>query len=732
LQIETLKQRPTQIKIPDELRDGVGAQHCLDLSISSIIAAVAENGAENGTASTSPRWRRRSEQRSSEEHRTTPLRIVLGNRSLTWLLVAFAGVTVGEWAYVTALAVDAFRRDGAIAVGLVGLRVFFAAASSLLSPILIRRRTVGPRLLTQIAFLRVVGLAASAALAAAGAPLAPLLVLLVLDAVVSAQYRPVQSALIPTMARTPREFVATAAELSTAKTLAQAIGSVLGGVLLAVTSPAAVFSGVAMVFLASGWITFRMSLGRSVQRSKDHSSDRPAAPGFRSVMHDTLSAVRNGYVAGILVVSGLRTFVRGMWISITVIASIKLLHAGSAGVGLLMLAAGVGSLVAAPISSRLVTRPKLGTPAAIAFVACGLPLAAIAGLPVFEIALALVVAWGIGMALTDVATTSILYRLVETPVVPRVTGTIESTKLALEGLGGFIGPVLAETIGIRPTLLIAAFPLPLVVVGGWKLLHRVDASATERAATLELLHGVHCLQPLDTASVDSLVGRLVRLEIAAKGTDVISQGDKGDGFYIVESGSAEVIVEGFTVGVLEAGDSFGERALLRDVPRTATVRSRTPMQLLMLSREDFLEALTGQADGQISPSPPTVLTGDREWGRRERVELLSRLNLFSHLDSKAVEALADRSVVEQWPEGATVVRQGDEGDRFFVMLDGRAEVAIDAVPVNELLPGDQFGEIALLHGVVRSADVVASSPIVTLSLSREDFLPSVRSQVLSG
>ncbi len=78
---------------------------------------------------------------------------------------------------------------------------------------------------------------------------------------------------------------------------------------------------------------------------------------------------------------------------------------------------------------------------------------------------------------------------------------------------------------------------------------------------------------------------------------------------------------------------------------------------------------------------------------------MSRLNLFSHLDSKAVEALADKSVVDRWPKGAVLVGPGDEGDRFLVMLEGKAEVSIDAVPVNELLPGDQFGEIALLHGV---------------------------------
>ena len=69
---------------------------------------------------------------------------------------------------------------------------------------------------------------------------------------------------------------------------------------------------------------------------------RPNATGSSSgifdVVRDTLAVVRRGHVAGIVIVSGLRTFVRGMWLATAVIASLRLLHAGSAGVGLLMLA----------------------------------------------------------------------------------------------------------------------------------------------------------------------------------------------------------------------------------------------------------------------------------------------------------------------------------------------------------------------------------------------------------
>jgi len=108
------------------------------------------------------------------------------------------------------------------------------------------------------------------------------------------------------------------------------------------------------------------------------------------------------------------------------------------------------------------------------------------------------------------------------------------------------------------------------------------------------------------------------------------------------------------------------------------------------------------------------------------------LAIFSQLGQEQLAALAERAVVEAWPCGAVVVRQGDEGDRFYVVLEGRAAVLSDGRPVAELWPGDPFGEIALLHAVPRTATVESSTALVTMSLSGEDFLPAARSQLLTG
>jgi CRP-like cAMP-binding protein len=653
-----------------------------------------------------------------------PFRIVFDNRSLTWLVGGFAAMTLAEWSYVTALAVHAFRLQGSLAVGLVGFRLFIASIASLFNIPFLERHPSGG-VLTAIAGTRAVIIATSAVLAGTGSHLVGLLVLVALDALVSAPYRPAQSAMLPILSRAPRELAAAAAGVSTVKTLSQALGAIAGGFLLVVLSPAAVFGGAAAVMVVASLAT------KQFATTAIRVSEAGSSGGVRGLVRDTLGVVRYPYVGGILVVSGLRTFVRGMWIAIAVIASLRLLHAGSAGVGLLMLAAGIGALAAVPISAALIGRPQIGKPTILAFIACGIPFVIIAGVPVLDMALFFVAAWGVGMAVADVATFSLLHRLLDTPLLPRVTGAIESAKLALEGLGALVGPVLASTLGIRWALALAGLPLPAVVLVGRKLLHRLDDTASERAHTLALLHGVPFLETLDMVALEALAGRTEQMSVPA-GSDIVRQGEEGDLFYILKSGAADVLVDGFNVGSVAPGGFFGERALLRNVPRMATVRSSEPVELLVLPRADFVTALTGQADAGTGPSDEHAYEAASDLTRRQRVEVLSRVSLLSHLDVSSLRQLADQSNVEHWPQGAAIIHQGEQGDRFFVMLDGKAHVSTGDGAVSELCAGDQFGEIALLHGVPRRADVIAASLAVTLSLPRDAFVPAVRSRVIAG
>lgn len=80
-------------------------------------------------------------------------------------------------------------------------------------------------------------------------------------------------------------------------------------------------------------------------------------------------------------------------------------------------------------------------------------------------------------------------------------------------------------------------------------------------------------------------------------------------------------------------------------------------------------------------------------------------------------------------EGAKVVRQGESGDAFFVILEGEAKVLGPSGRVlSRLLPGEYFGEISLLDGGPRTATVVAETHLTTLTLSRSSFLKTVRGE----
>ena len=103
------------------------------------------------------------------------------------------------------------------------------------------------------------------------------------------------------------------------------------------------------------------------------------------------------------------------------------------------------------------------------------------------------------------------------------------------------------------------------------------------------------------AALESLAGRVAQMSVPAE-SDIVRQGEDGDRFYVVKSGIADVIVDGFCVGSVTGGGYFGERALLRNVPRMATVRSREPMDLLVLPQVDFVTALTGQVGAGTAPA----------------------------------------------------------------------------------------------------------------------------------
>ena len=115
-------------------------------------------------------------------------------------------------------------------------------------------------------------------------------------------------------------------------------------------------------------------------------------------------------------------------------------------------------------------------------------------------------------------------------------------------------------------------------------------------------------------------------------------------------------------------------------------------------------------------------------GKRER-DAIGQVPLFSALPSRHVRRLSDLAVEERLMEGATIVREGDIGDTFYAILEGEAKVTSKSGRViNRLRPGDFFGEISLLDGGPRTANVVADTPMVVLGITRKGFLRAITDQ----
>jgi hypothetical protein len=159
-------------------------------------------------------------------------------------------------------------------------------------------------------------------------------------------------------------------------------------------------------------------------------------------------------------------------------------------------------------------------------------------------------------------------------------------------LGLTIAPILFALMGQRATFVVAGSFLPIVYLLAWRRLAEIDSSVAVPEARLALLRSLPIFAPLSAPVLEQVASRLIPTE-AALGSEIIRQGDPGDRFYVIEEGEVVVSKNGRQVATLQQGDFFGEIALLREIPRTATVTAQTDTLLYALERDDFLEAVTG-------------------------------------------------------------------------------------------------------------------------------------------
>jgi MFS family permease len=513
---------------------------------------------------------------------------VLRNENLRRVELAWGAAITAEWAHFVALGVFAYEAGGAFAVGIAGLVRMLPAA--LVAPF---AASLGDRFRRE-RFLFAIVLAGSSALAAsavafvAGANEFVIFTLAGVVGVASTLVRPAQQALLPSLARTPEELIASNGATSTIESLGTLVGPLLAGVLVSIADVGSVFAVGSAAFLGAALLLARVRVEGQIQltgAAAAESTRELILGGYRVVAR----AAKPRLIVALVMA---QAFVRGCLNVLIVVLVFRVLDTGPGAVGFLTAALGVGGVIGAVGALALKGR-RLAAPFGLALVFWGLPIALVAPWPDLVTALFLLAVVGAANSVEDVAAFTLLQRIVPDDVLTRVLGVLWGLAMGGVAVGSICAPAVVSAIGPRPAFLVVGAILPLLTLITWRRLVGIDRTLSVPAAELALIDRVPMFAPLSVAAKEHIAAKLVRVSIAA-GDVVIRAGDHGDRFYIVADGKLEVIAERLhrSAGV---GDYFGEIALLRDVPRTATVRALVNSTLYALQRDAFLRAVTGHS-----------------------------------------------------------------------------------------------------------------------------------------
>jgi len=511
------------------------------------------------------------------------------NPRLRRLQLAWIGSSVGTWGYVVALMVYAYRQGGPAAVGLVGLIRWFPAAVAAPFGGMLGDRFPRLRVMVLSDLVRAAALGAAAAAIVVDAPAVVVYLLAILVTLVSQAFGPAESALLPTLAESPEELASANVANSTIEAAGYFVGPALGGVILAVSNVQTVFVVTAVAFLWSAAMLalIRLPVAEPTTEAARGSWQHEALAGFRTIWHDSRLRLIIGLFAA-------QTLVYGGLVVLIAVASIRLLGLGSPGIGYLNAALGVGGLIGGLVAVGLVGFRRLALVFGLALILWGTPILLIGVWAKAAPAFVLIGVAGLGLTLVDVSGFTLLQRAVPEEVLARVFGVLHSAFFATGGIGAILAPPLISWLGIRGALIAAGAVLPVVTIPTFGMLANIDRTLTVPTAQLEALLKIEMFAPLPAPTLEALAESLQLVPVTA-GETVFRQGDHGDRFYMVETGEIEIEIDGRATNVLGPGDHFGEIALLRDIPRTATARARKETQLYALERDAFLGAVTGHA-----------------------------------------------------------------------------------------------------------------------------------------
>jgi cGMP-dependent protein kinase len=218
---------------------------------------------------------------------------------------------------------------------------------------------------------------------------------------------------------------------------------------------------------------------------------------------------------------------------------------------------------------------------------------------------------------------------------------------------------------------------------------------------------------LAEASSESVVAAMKLYRFNSGGEVVFEQGSPGNNFYIIASGRVEVLINRRRVKLLKSGDSFGELALLQNLPRSATVKTVEPCFMWVIDRTAFSEAL------KLAHSATY----------EENKEFIEGVEVFKALTKSQRDALISSLITQKYEAGDFIVKAGEEGELLFIIKEGVVSCVIEGSEIRRLQRGDYFGEQALLYSCTRTASCLAVDKVKCLSITRADLTRALGSSL---
>ncbi len=498
------------------------------------------------------------------------------------VLVALVGFTIAEMANFIAVLLYAYEVGGSSALGLVAFLQLGPAA--LFAPV---GATFGDRFRREVMLTAAYAVFALSSATVALAlfldwPVGVVYALAAVNATVLTLVRPFHESLLPALSQSTDQLTAGYVAGGTIENLGLIAGPLLAGLTAAAWGAGSVFV-ITTVLLVGGVV---LVAGIRTKTAPDPGTGQTAA----QMMWQGLVSFRDSRPRVLVLMLTGGVFLVGVLDVAIVVLAFEVFGSEDAGVAWLNAAIGFGAAAGSVLAVLLIGRRHLAPSLRRGLL---LTAGAVALIPLFGAQIAALVTLavvGAGMTFVGVSGRIMLQRVIPLGGLSRAFGVLEGGYMAAEGVGSVAGAVLIALLGVEWALVVSGVVIVLLVLVNRRALGAADVGVIVPIEHLHLLRSITMFAALGPAELERLALTLVE-ESVDSGAPVVVQGEVGERFYVIKHGTARVVRDDIEVASLQPGDFFGEIALVRDVPRTATVEAVDELELLALERGEFLDAI---------------------------------------------------------------------------------------------------------------------------------------------